>query len=108
MEINDIVLLLLLIASVLAVCFVGYALSISIHKFYTRIHKSRGHIQRELDIDHISRVYEIAKDGVYRGDMKASLDGLQELRNIACAHVAINYGCHISSQQLKPVKSKQN
>ena len=38
----------------------------------------------EIRIDHISRQYETAKDGVYKSDMKAALDGLQEIRNIAC------------------------
>lgn len=40
--------------------------------------------QHSLHINHISKIYEESKKGVYAADMKAVLNGLQELRNICC------------------------
>ncbi|MDR6565489.1 hypothetical protein [Chitinophaga ginsengisegetis] len=89
-EIPDYITLGVLTIAVVAVCFVGFAISISINTLYNRFRKPPKRRYTLLQIDHISRVYEAAKDGIYRTDMKAALDGLQELRNIACEQTVLN------------------
>lgn len=90
MEIPDYLAVGLLVMAVLVVCLLGFVLSISIQKVYNLFKKPKHESRKAIEIDHISRIYEAAKDGIYREDMKAALDGLQELRNIACEQIVIN------------------
>lgn len=59
--------------------------------------------QFEANVDHISRIYEAAKDGVYKGDMKPALDGLQEIRNIACEALQKLYPAHLEEPVMPSV-----
>jgi uncharacterized membrane protein len=90
MEIPDYIYFGALIAGVLAVCAVGFVLSISLHKLFKLFRRSNPVSRRTIQIEHICRVYEAAKDGIFTADMKAALDGLQELRNIACEQTVLN------------------
>ncbi|SKD10074.1 hypothetical protein SAMN05660461_5974 [Chitinophaga ginsengisegetis] len=89
-EIPDYISIGVLLIAVLAVCLVGFLLSISVHKIYLLFKKPKPESRIAIQIDHISRIYEAAKDGIYKKDMKAALDGLQELRNIACEQTVLN------------------
>ncbi len=90
-DFSDILNAALLIVTVLVICLGGFVLSISAHKILSRFKKPKPQSREHILIEHISRVYESAKDGVYGGDMKSALDGLQELRNIACEQIVLNH-----------------
>jgi hypothetical protein len=47
--------------------------------------------QFDIQIGHIGRIYEAAKDAVIRKDLKPALDGLQELRNTSCELLKVIY-----------------
>lgn len=89
-EIPDYIAFLTIAIAVLVVSAIGFLLSITAHRIYMLFQKPKRQSRHYLQIEHISRVYNGAKTGVYQGDMKAALDGLQELRNIACEQAVLN------------------